>query len=336
METRCQMNDPYVPAAESIYNRLTVYRFARPYTEGKSVAVVGREADGYRTSLLAKTAGSVTCLVSETPSGIASAPNVTCQKVTLPDLPYPEGYFDTVVALQAIETLKRPENLILEMKRVLNKEGTLILSTPDKQTYSNDRNFRDPHNERELYVPEFKELLEKNFERVELYRQSSVGGSLILDLDVNLSGVTVRANHFSMEGSPVDLDPPPASYILALCSDRELSETKGCARLLLDKDRLVFEENEELRDGVELLREEVSQMQETEVQAFRETLRIERQRVAQLGKELERSRNELERSRNELERTRNRLKEIRSSHAWRWISRYRRLRDRLSASRRPG
>lgn len=330
------MNDPYVPAAESIYDRLAVYRFARPYAAGKSVAVIGREADGYGASLLAETAEYVTFVAGEAPEDTGPIPNVNYQRVILPDLPYPGEYFDTVIALRAIETLNRPEDLVLEMKRILRREGTLILSTPDKQTHSNDRNFRDPHNARELYVPELKEMLQKNFGRVELYRQASVGGDLILGLDADLSETTVRALRFSVEGPPVGADPPPAPYILALCSDQELPEAGGHADLLLDRDRLVFEENEELREDVELLREEISQMQETEVLAFREALGVERRRVARLDRELERTHRELERVQRSLRKTRNSLQEIKSSRVWRWVTRYRRLRTRLGTFRRSG
>lgn len=310
------MDDAFTPTAESLYNSLAVYRFSQSYVAGKSVAVVGRRSDRLGTALLAETAESVTCLVSGATVEDSPAPNVNHQKVTLPNLPYPEGYFDVVVALQTIETLKRPEDLILEMKRVMSKEGILILSTPDKQTHSNDRNFRDPYSKRELYAPEIGELLEKNFERVKLYRQSCVGGGLILDLEAELSEVTVRAVRFSVPGSPADTEPPPTHYILAVCGNEDLPEAETYARLLLDKDHLVQEESEELREDVELLKEEVSRMQETEVQAFRAALQIERQRVAQISRELK--------------RTRNHLEEIQSSQAWRWFLRYRRLKARLT------
>ena len=314
------MGDAFTSAVESLYNSLAVYRFSQPYVAGKSVAVVGRRADRLGTALLAETAESVTCLVNGAAVKDSPAPNVNHQKITLPNLPYPEGYFDVVVALQAIETLKRPEDLILEMKRVLSKEGILILSTPDKQTHSNDRNFRDPYSKRELYAPEIRELLEKNFERVKLYRQSCVGGGLILDLEADLSKATVQAVRFSVPGSPADTEPPPAHYILAVCGNEDLPETGTYARLLLDKDHLAQEEREELHEDVELLKEEVSRMQETEVQAFRATLQVERQRVAQISRELQ--------------RTRNHLKEIRNSRAWRWFLCYRQLKARLTVFRR--
>ncbi len=45
--------------------------------------------------------------------------------------------------------------------------------------------------------------------------------------------------------------------------------------LLLDRDRRVFDECEERAEDVELLRDEVRQMQETEVQVFVDTLKMQ-------------------------------------------------------------
>ena len=70
-----------IPAAsEATYDRLTCYRFAQRYVEGKDVAdIVWREVS-YGTHLLAETAGSVTALTnsSEVPNPASySAPNTT-------------------------------------------------------------------------------------------------------------------------------------------------------------------------------------------------------------------------------------------------------------------
>ena len=47
------------------------------------------------------------------------------------DLPFSNESFDVIVSLQVIEHLKKPESFFKETKRVLKKEGVLIISTPN-------------------------------------------------------------------------------------------------------------------------------------------------------------------------------------------------------------
>lgn len=46
-------------------------------------------------------------------------------------LPFPDDYFDTVVAVELIEHLADTDSFLKEVKRVLKKDGYLILATPN-------------------------------------------------------------------------------------------------------------------------------------------------------------------------------------------------------------
>lgn len=50
---------------------------------------------------------------------------------------YPTGYFDIVIASHIIEHLVNPDHLFLETKRVLKKNGTLIIVTPNLAAWFN-------------------------------------------------------------------------------------------------------------------------------------------------------------------------------------------------------
>ena len=98
-----------IPAtSEATYDRLTCYRFAQRYVEGKDVAdIVWREVS-YGTHLLAETAGSVagmapSCEAVEDALKSCPAPNVSYERSDISDLPYPEEHFDVVVALGMID-----------------------------------------------------------------------------------------------------------------------------------------------------------------------------------------------------------------------------------------
>ncbi len=270
------LGQPVPASSEAAYDRLTGYGFARRYVGGKIVADIGREELGYGSRLLAETAKSVAGLADsheavDLASAVYSAPNVSYRRVALSELPYPEGYFDVVVALGVIDNLEYPEDLVAEVKRVLKGDGTLIISALDKQTYTNDREGIDGR--RRMYVIEFRELLERHFGQVQVYRQGVVAGGFVFPVSEKVTGAPVEIARPSLTSPHFTTEPPTTRSIIAVCSDAEALGKEERPYLLLDRDRRVFDECEERAEDVELMRAEIQRMQETEVQVFADTLR---------------------------------------------------------------
>ena len=289
--TRHQERSPSPASAEAAYERLTCYGFARRYAQGKTVADIGREEIGYGLRLLAQSAESVTALtelpeVAELASGLYSAPNVNYQESDLPKLALPKGRFDVVVAFGVIEDLEHPQELVVEAKRLLKEDGVLLISVADKkQTAVNDRAGIDG-GRRGMYVPEFRELLKRHFEHVRLYRQGAVAGGLVFPLSEELTGATVPVEsiRLSSSGPHLGVESPTTRSVMAVCSDA--AEAHGGeeerAYLLVDRDRRVFDESEERAEDVELMQDEIRRMQETEVQAFVEAIKVRQSLVREL------------------------------------------------------
>jgi SAM-dependent methyltransferase len=239
-------------SSESAYEWLSAYGFARHYAKGKTVADLSHQEAGYGSLLLAQSAQSVTALSD------------------LPKLPLPEGRFDVVVAFGVIESLENAQDLVRKAKGVLKEEGVLLVSAPDKR--ADATNYRaGVDGRRGMYVPELRGLLERHFGHVRLYHQGAVAGGFVFPVSEELTdgGMPVESVRLSSSGPRFGAEPPTTRSVMAVCSDEaEALGREERAYLLLDRDRGVFAESEERAEDVELMRDEIRRMQETEVQAF--------------------------------------------------------------------
>ena len=302
-----------VPAAsEAAYDRLAGYGFARRYVEGKVVANIGWQDAGYGSRLLTETAESVVGVASSTEAvDLASAayphPNVRYTEAELPELPYPEGYFDVVVALEMTENVERPEDLVREARRVLKRGGVLVVSAPDRSVRADEG--------RGMHLPELRQMLERHFERVHLYRHGSVVGGFVSPLSGGMNGASVESASLSLTDPHVGAEVPTARSVLAVCGGTGVLGREEHAYLLLDRDRRVFDECEDLTEDVELLRDEIQRMQDIEVQAFQDSFKLHSTELAHL--------------RAQLRRAKAQLRAMENSTTWRLFEPYRRLRSGL-------
>jgi SAM-dependent methyltransferase len=312
---------------EAAYERLVGYGFVRRYVGGKVVADVGRDGLGLGSRLLADTARSVVGLARsdealELAATAYPAPNVEYEKAEPAHLPYPDDHFDVVVAFGVAEKLENPDDLLREADRVLKPGGMLIISATDKGAR--------PGEGSGMYVPEFLELLERRFQGVRLYRMGAGSGGVVFPLSGEISGTPVESVRASVTGPYPGAEPPPTRSVMAVCGDAKTLEREEPPYLLLDRDRRIFDECEDRTEDVELLREEIRRMQETEVRAFQDSLRLHMTEISHLRAQVRRARTqELA-----LRTMRNQLRAMENSTTWRLFEPYRRLMGRIDAARR--
>ena len=300
---------------EDAGNRLAAYRFARHYVGGKSVADLDPQGTGTGTRILADVAGSVASLVAspgtlERTHEANPAPNLTRLQANFPELPFSAASLDVVIGLEAAKELQRLGELVTEARRVLKDGGLLIVSAPDKRAISS--------REQGLYAGELRELLLEHFAEVELYRLGAVSGTVVLDEADGLSTLPAESVPFAAEKPEFGDKPPDTDLVLAVGGDGGLPAS-GVPYLLLDRDRRLLDEREDAREEVELLKAEIRQMQETEVQAFQEIPDRYVHEIAHLRARAA-----------EAVRLRQRLDEIEGSRTYRVLGIYRRLRIRLN------
>lgn len=148
-----------------------VYRDLLPRCAGRRVLEAG-SGEGYGANMIADVAAQVTGLdydVSAVEHVRARYPRVEMLHGNLAELPLSDASVDTVVNFQVIEHLWDQAQFLRECHRVLTPGGELLISTPNRITFSPGRDTPlNPFHTRELNAAELAELLTLAGFRVEL------------------------------------------------------------------------------------------------------------------------------------------------------------------------
>ena len=215
------------------------YVFARSLARGKRVldAACG---EGYGSALLADVASSVVGIdisqdaVAHAKSRYGTRANLRFERGDCTALDVADASFDVIVSFETLEHVAAQEALIAGFARALTPDGILIVSSPDKKTYSEDRGFANAFHVRELYRDELMNLLRPQFPFVRLYGQKLLFQSAIWDLDGDTRTADVATAAGDEHGAERGLRYEPL-YFIALCSRRPLPD--GLAELALFGDR---------------------------------------------------------------------------------------------------
>jgi SAM-dependent methyltransferase len=219
------------------------YAFALDLAKGRRVldAACG---EGYGSHLLASVATSVHGVdISAQAIGHARARYGDARNIEFcigdaAALDFPDRSFDVVVSFETLEHLDAQKELVAGFARVLADDGVLLISSPDKRTYSDIAGFRNEFHVRELYREELLELLQPHFREVRLFGQKLMFQSVIWAQEAGLSGV--EAKTATAEGSiSSGLDYAPM-YYLAVCSNQDLPATLPAISVFGDREESVY------------------------------------------------------------------------------------------------
>ena len=183
--------------------------------------------EGYGSAMLAQAAASVEG-VDISPQAIEHArekygplPGVGFQVANCTQLPFGDQEFDRVVSFETLEHLAEQDELLAEFKRVLKPDGCLILSSPDKATYSDGQESVNEYHVRELYRDELEALIKRHFPTHCLLGQKLMFHSAIWSLD-GFERVALDQVSGGKNNTPRSFTQAPMYYI-ALCAEDEAS-----------------------------------------------------------------------------------------------------------------
>lgn len=203
------------------------YALVRPWAQGRRVldAACG---EGYGSALLAPTAATVLGLDID-PAAIAHArvrygaqSNLRYEQADATRLQLPAASFDLVVSFETLEHVEAHDELLDGLSHALAEDGLLVISSPDKASYSDAAGFRNEYHVRELYRDEFERLLRGRFAHVHLYAQRLLFQSAIWSLEPAAAAGPSHHATAGADGEVADGLRYTPLYFIAVCSRRPL------------------------------------------------------------------------------------------------------------------
>jgi len=180
----------FVPTEHGVIRQEHLHRYAwcLPLVEGKDVLDVA-SGEGYGSAMLASKARSVRGVdishdaVNHAAERYAALGNLQYLQGSAAAIPLADDSVDVVVSFETIEHLLEQDEMMAEIRRVLRPDGILVMSSPNKEVYSDQAGYHNDYHVKELYLNEFRALLEKYFPAVELSGHRMAVCSTITPLD---------------------------------------------------------------------------------------------------------------------------------------------------------
>jgi len=156
-------------------HHLARYKYAKKFVKKDDLVLDAACGSGYGSAMLAEKAKKVygidickkAILVSKIRYG---RENINFMRMDCLGLDFKNNFFDKVVSFETLEHLKDPEKFLAEVKKVLKKGGVFLVSTPSCNK-GKDIKPDNPWHYVEYNEKEFKKLLKKYFNKIQIYSQ---------------------------------------------------------------------------------------------------------------------------------------------------------------------
>lgn len=337
---------PGAGSAELAYDHFARYLFAARLAAGKRVLDIGC-GEGYGAFLLSRTARYVLG-VDSADHAIEHArlrydlANLKYQAADATQLPARET-FDLITCFEVIEHLGEEDQhaLLAQVMRLLDPDGILLISTPNKPVYreaGDGPDYRNPYHVREMAFTEFRDLLEPCFGAILWIGQQTLVGNYLHSLAISgtpersepvvhlgrlvgeeliqgVSPVLEESKYFvaicAKERATLERVAPPSDFMLvdtAGVGDRESHATAKWGATLEKDVKLLEGQAGTYRAQIE--------KQADQLQAYKAQLEAQTLQVRQLRGEVVRREGEVVQRAGELMGMRERLAELEAERSW--------------------
>lgn len=235
----------YVPSEHGVikYEHLHRYAAAQVFCTDKVVLDIA-SGEGYGAALLSGSAKTVigvdidSASVGHAQEKYVDQDNLQFKVGSCAQIPVPTDSIEVVTSFETIEHHDQHEEMMQEIRRVLKPEGMLIISSPNKLTYSDEPNYHNDYHVKELYYQELDALLGQYFQHVCIYGQRIASASFLTPLEeifCDNSALTSFTNGpKGLSQSVVSLRSP--MYFFATCSNSALQPIPASTYLEADDD----------------------------------------------------------------------------------------------------
>ena len=232
------------------------YAFARSLCVGKRVldAACG---EGYGSNLLAQVARDVVGVdlseqaITHARDRYGGRSNLRFEQADATALPELDGKFDVIVSFETLEHLEAQDELLSGFANQLADDGILLISSPDKHTYSDLAGHHNEFHVRELYRPELEALLGRHFPHTRLYGQKLLFQSALWALDADWCQ---RSEAWTADQATASLIPTfgyAPLYFIAVCSRQPLpADLPGLSLFGDDEESVYSHYNHEIRQNM--------------------------------------------------------------------------------------
>ena len=177
-----------------VNNRVSIehlhrYALAKNYIKNKIVLDIAC-GEGYGTNLLSENASFVYGVDIDRETVEKAKIKYTKENIQFLEgntsaIPLNDNSVDVVISFETLEHHDKHDEMMLEITRVLKPNGVLIISTPDKLFYSDERNYKNEFHVKELYKEDFCFLISKYFKKQQLLSQVFDAGNSIIQNEKN-------------------------------------------------------------------------------------------------------------------------------------------------------
>lgn len=268
----------YVPTegGEIRQEHLHRYAWCLPAVAGKDVLDIA-SGEGYGSAMLAAHARSVVGVdisaeaVAHAASAYGAVSNLRFVQGAAAEIPLPAGSVDIVVSFETIEHHDQHEQMLAEILRVLRPDGCLVISSPNKEVYSDLSGHHNEFHVKELYFKEFDALLHRYFPAVEYFGHRMATGSAIFPLHASKPAARFDA----IVDSPAGAEPGVATlanpvYFIAVAAAKRDDIPAANASVLFSESEDLYGRNREIMKWAQAQDQEIQTLRERHGQAVAE------------------------------------------------------------------